>query len=879
MATTLAASPEPRRYGHFTQGTIPAWSVLALALCGTVLAWYVTDAATRSEERQRFKAEINAVRLDLEERLHAYEQVLRGGVSVFHSWPTVTRASWRSYIENLQIAENYPGIQGIGFSQLIRPADRRSHVLAVRAEGLPEYRIWPEGERDIYTSVVYLEPPDWRNQRALGFDMFQEPVRRAAMERARDTGLASLSGRVTLVQETDQAIQPGFLMYLPVYETPSPADEAQRRLQLVGYVYSPFRMRDFMRGLLGGRDRRVAMQVFDGPEPTEEALLYEGRAWDARYAAEAPFIETVRVALGGRTWTLEFAALPSMGADRSEPQLVAAGGLVTSFLLWVITLVLASHRAQVTAANQQLRLDIARREQIEAQLRDTESSFRYLFEKNPNPMWVFDRETLEILEVNDAAVKHYGYPREEFRRMRITELRPAEEVPRLEEFLRRRGTGLSASGEWQHLTKDGRRIDVEISGYTLEFQHRPATLVVARDITDSKRAEARLLEGQKMEAVGQLTGGLAHDFNNILTVVLGNAEMLEIALADDGRLRPLAEMITQSAQRGAELTHRLLAFARQQPLNPEIVDVNSLVRGLQDLLRRTLGEHVEIRLECGRGMWKAMVDAGQLESALLNLAINARDAMPQGGKLVIETRNVVLDEHYAAQHANVQAGEYVLLAVSDSGGGIAPDDLERVLEPFYTTKEKGKGTGLGLAMVYGFAKQSNGHLKLYSELGAGTTVNLYLPRAVGDDEPTSRQPRTSVTQGGTETVLLVEDDALVRSYAETQLAALGYQVVSAGDGPEALEIIRKQQDIDLLFTDVIMPGGLNGRELAEAARAIRPELKVLFTSGYTENAIVHHGRLDPGVTLLGKPYRRSELAAKVREALADERPGDNRRDV
>lgn len=398
-------------------------------------------------------------------------------------------------------------------------------------------------------------------------------------------------------------------------------------------------------------------------------------------------------------------------------------------------------------------------------------------------------------------------------------------------------------------------------------------IAVKQDITDRMALEEQLQRAQRLEAIGQLTGGIAHDFNNILTVVLGNAELLGEALADDPHLQPLAGMITNGAQRGAELTHRLLAFARKQPLNPEIVDVTGLVRGMQKLLHRTLGEHVEVELECREPLWLALVDSAQLESALLNLAINARDAMPAGGKLVIETHTAVLDEDYTAHHAEVMPGEYVLLTVSDSGCGIAPENLQRVLEPFYTTKEKGKGTGLGLSMVYGFVKQSKGHLKLYSEPGEGTTVKLYLPRSTDGCDVAADTSSKPFATGGSETILVVEDDELVRSHAEAQLVAMGYRVIVAAGGAQALAVLREHEPVDLLFTDIVMPGGMNGRELAEAARAIRPGLRVLYTSGYAENAIVHHGRLDPGVRLLGKPYRRSELAVKVREALAGEVPG------
>ena len=386
--------------------------------------------------------------------------------------------------------------------------------------------------------------------------------------------------------------------------------------------------------------------------------------------------------------------------------------------------------------------------------------------------------------------------------------------------------------------------------------------------SDIDELNTRLQQSQRMEAIGQLTGGIAHDFNNLLTVVSGNAELLLEELQRDPAQRQLVEMIAAAAQRGAALTQRLLAFARKQALDPKAVDLNRLVAGLDPMLRRTLGEHIQIELIRAAGLWPALVDQGQLENALLNLCLNARDAMPEGGRLTLETANVHLDEEYAARNSDVTPGQYVMLAVSDTGQGIASEHLQRVVEPFFTTKAKGKGTGLGLSMVYGFVKQSAGHLAIYSEPGQGTSVKLYLPRAVGEAAVAPAAAHSDGIVGGSETILLVEDDEAVRQVALAALRSFGYTVIEAHDGPSAMALLEQRNDIGLLFTDVVMPGGMNGRALADAARRLRPGLRVLYTSGYTENAIVHHGRLDAGALLLGKPYRRSELDRAVRAALA-----------
>ncbi len=396
---------------------------------------------------------------------------------------------------------------------------------------------------------------------------------------------------------------------------------------------------------------------------------------------------------------------------------------------------------------------------------------------------------------------------------------------------------------------------------------------IADEIRERMQVEETLRQAQKMEAIGQLTGGVAHDFNNLLTVIMGSLDSIRRQLDDPGdeldvaRLRRLQGMALQGAERASTLTSRLLAFARRQPLKPETIDVDKLATGLTDLLRRTLGERIALETVSTPGLWLARADRAELESALVNVAINARDAMPDGGKLTIETANVWLDEAYVkALTEPVPPGQYVLLAVADTGHGMDRKTLDRVFEPFFTTKAVGKGTGLGLSQVYGFVRQSGGHIRIYSEPGAGTTIKLYLPREVDPRAKVSSRPLETVADGGSETILVVEDHDGLREYSTSVLRELGYRVLEAAEGGEALELLRTREDVQLLFTDVVLPG-LNGRQLADQALLLRPDLKVLFTTGYTRNAIVHNGRLDQGVDLIGKPFTFAALAAKVREVL------------
>jgi signal transduction histidine kinase/CheY-like chemotaxis protein len=392
---------------------------------------------------------------------------------------------------------------------------------------------------------------------------------------------------------------------------------------------------------------------------------------------------------------------------------------------------------------------------------------------------------------------------------------------------------------------------------------------VVEEVRRRQEIEEVLRQSQKMEAIGQLTGGVAHDFNNLLTVIIGNIETVGRSLPAQHELQRMVAGALRGASRAALLTERLLAFSRRQPLMPQTVSVNTLVAGMSDLLRRTLGETVAIETVLAGGLWPAFVDTSQLENALINLAVNARDAMPDGGKLTIETANCRLDEAYAAMHDEVRPGQYVGIFVTDTGTGMAKEVVAQAFEPFFTTKETGQGTGLGLSQVYGFIKQSGGHVKIYSEVGQGTTVKLYLPRHRGAEAGAGEDLilREIARARPGETVLIVEDDPDVREYTVEIVGELGYRVLSAEDGASALALLETHREVDLLFTDIVLPGGMNGRQLADVASRRHPGLKVLFTTGYARNAIVHQGRLDPGVEVAFKPFTYSELAAKIRRIL------------
>ncbi len=546
-----------------------------------------------------------------------------------------------------------------------------------------------------------------------------------------------------------------------------------------------------------------------------------------------------------------------------------------------------------------------------AHSRASEERARALLDAAPDALVVVDG-TGHIVMVNAQTEQLFGYLREELLGQSIEVLVPerahAGHVEKRQRFIdhpsvRPMGSGLDLAGR----RKDGSEVPVEISLSPLQTRDGVLVSAAIRDSTerraaqqalhaaheeleqrvrertaeleqtnralqaemaDRQKAESALYQAQKMEAVGQLTGGVAHDFNNLLTVIMGNLQILAKQLHTDALASELIQAALKAAKRGSDLNRTLLAFSRKQRLVPVALNVNELIDGMVGILRRTLGEQVQIVLQRAESIPLAMADPAQLETALLNLAVNARDAMPQGGTLTIETDAVAFDEHSAALEGDLQPGRYVMLAVSDVGIGMTPEVAARVFEPFFTTKETGKGSGLGLAMVYGFAKQSGGHVKIYSELGIGTTVKLYLPEVTAPAEALIEATETQIVHPtGCETILVVEDEDDVRQLAVRVLSALGYRIFQAADGESALAILEREPKVALLFTDVVLPGGMNGPDIARQARVLRPKLKVLYTSGYTGNAIQQLEALNVEVSLISKPYAIDDLAQTVREIL------------
>ena len=509
--------------------------------------------------------------------------------------------------------------------------------------------------------------------------------------------------------------------------------------------------------------------------------------------------------------------------------------------------------------------DVTERRRAQQELKRSERRYRLLFESNPQPMWVFDRESLAFLAVNEATVAQYGYTREELLQMTLKDIRPPEDVPALLEDVQKPEVRLHHDGPWRHRKRDGTVILVEVTAHPIQYEGRNACLVLATDITERQRLEEQIQQSQRLESIGRLAGGVAHDFNNLLTVINGYAAQILTELPAHSVVAQRVREISGAGQRAATLTQQLLAFSRRQVIEPRVLNMNHVISDMEEMLRRLIGEDVALIIRRSADLRNIRADAGQMQQVVMNLAINARDAMPRGGTLILETSNVVLGEEYRERHPDVRPGPYIVLSVTDTGTGMKPEVQKRIFEPFFTTKPPGSGTGLGLATVHGMVRQSEGWIWVYSEPGNGTTFKIYLPatkEAVAEPSEMAKQDLR-----GTETILVVEDQNDVRQLAVAILERYGYRVLSATGGEDALALAEEfRGTIHLLLTDMVMPG-MNGKDLAKQLMAQRVR-HVLFMSGYTETAIEHRGILQSGLEYIQKPFTPESLAEKVKAVLA-----------
>ena len=992
-----------------------ALAVLVVALLATWFVWRSASTEVQTAQRAEFAYQVRQLERRITDRMATYEQVQRGTQAFLLGSMRVAPDDFHTFVASLRLDQTYPGIQGVALAEIVAPSQLEAHVRAMR-QRLPDYQVHPVGPRAQYSAITHIEPFTGLNLRASGFDMLTDPTRRAAMERARDTGQAAASGKVRLIQENGKDAQAGLVMYLPVYRRgAATATVEQRRESIIGWVGAPFRMDDLMAGLVGERAQDIALSIYDGERADDSARLYRSR--QESLVAPAMFAATSRVLIAGRPWTLQMRSAPLFEARvRSDrPQIIASVGTAAAFLLALLVWSLASGRTRA----------VALAAHMTDQLRESEYRWKYALEGAGDGVWDWNRATDEVVysqrwkqmlgygdsDIDNSAktwrtlihpddegqvqasLRAYaastsasyeaqfrmrckdgswrwirargmavtrnaaGHPlrtigthsditrsKQDEQTLLDANVRLAAEQHRVRVILDHthdafiavgpdgrvsdwnakaeamfgwsaaevvgrdlatllippairddynatfhryasRGAGAAPRNviETTTLHRDGHEVPVELAVAGIPQAGGSAAGVVSafvRDISERKAAERQAAErskalddarsalqhAQKLEAVGKLTGGVAHDFNNVLHIIGGNLQLMQLWHRDDARLHQRLRSMQAAVDKGAKLSSQLLAFGRRQPLQPLVVNPLQTLQAMDDLLQRALGEAVRVQIEADDELWNTLVDPGQWENVILNLAINARDAMADGGVLTIGLRNVTMDAGHAVL-PELPAGDYIRFTFADTGAGMNAEVITQAFEPFFTTKPVGQGTGLGLSMAYGFVKQSGGHIALESRPGEGTTVVIYLPRSVlqSDSKAAATQPNAI---GGDETILVVEDDADVRATAVSTLMELGYRVLEAEDGTSALAILRHGIHIDLLFTDVVMPGPVSSTELAALARQHMAGIAVLFTSGYTRDALTTGGRLDAGVRLLSKPYRREQLAQQVRDALA-----------
>ncbi|KQY05676.1 diguanylate cyclase [Massilia sp. Root133] len=738
------ARPAPRSPVH-----LPLLLAALAFLAALIVTYMVAGNAQRTAAAElagnfNFRARDMAASID--RRMDVYEEVLLATSGFLRGSVEIDRGAFAEYYDLLRLNEHFPGIEALGIAAIVPPGRVDAHVAAMRAEGFRDYAIKPPGPRPVITSITRIEPFSGRNLRAFGYDMFSEPVRRAAMEQARDTGHAAATGKVVLVQEGGNGGQPGFLMYMPVYEAGLVHDSLDaRRAAIVGWVYAPFRMNDLMRGLGGEHADDLLVEIYDGLAPTADALLYRSSRGAPGRKPLLSYQTTVDSA--GRTWTVVIHSMPRFEAslERRTTVAIALTGVGLGMLLALVVWLLASERRRALQLAQGMTVELrASRDRIDAERERVRLILQTAYDA-----FIAIAPDGRITDWNLQACKLFGWREDEAVGHDVLDLLvPTSERAAWRDCLAQfaqRGTCAMLTGptETTALTRDGHAIPVEVAMTPLPTKHGYGVTAFVRDIRPRKEtaererqrqqgleeARAALLRSQKLEAVGKLTGGVAHDFNNILHIISANVQLM-LRSDDNGRKRLLN--ILDAVERGKKLAAQLLAFARRQPLHPSVVNLAQLIERMDALLHRAAGDSVAIRLTIPPDLWNVLVDPNQLENVLLNLVINARDAMEGGGNVTITLANATIDPADQLAYPGIRPGEFVTIAVSDTGSGMPPDVIERAFEPFFTTKPEGKGTGLGLSMAHGFVKQSGGHIRLASREGEGTTVTIYLPRALQD---------------------------------------------------------------------------------------------------------------------------------------------------
>jgi len=887
-----------RQSGLLTKRGAP-WIIGAL---GILLSLFALEELRRFDDARVHAAldlRADARARDIEGKIDSLKNPLGELSALMATQREMTRDDFQRFAVNVRQREL--SINRLSWMPRVTRDELAGFEAQQRANGATGFRILerkgdeqvPVEDRVEYFPVVYdVSFDDTVSER--GLDAASDPLRRDAMMQAVDAGAPVATEPVRLASTTEP--QPSYIVFSPVYRGGIvPRSVGERRAKLVGYVASSLRFASALDA--AARDTPLAdetLRVYMGShaasaesEPPVVVYLPSLRRFvagtgDAALAAPDSWIIVKSFREFGQPWTLAL-ELPSAELARLRSPVTLALPAATLLLTLLLVAYLlrgqrrmrtaereaATHKGELSRSNEALNREAQEREAAQSELARTNTMLERIVGASPMAI-ICVSPNRNVVIWNHAAERIFGYNADEVigRPYPLVPPEIRDEFDRL--FMEALSGEVQQGVEMQHRRKDGKIIDVLFSGAAV-YDERDAlrgVIYELEDVTERKLVEERLTQAEKMESVGQLTGGLAHDFNNILGAVIGNLDLLEERLGQDKVAAGFARASLDAALAGAELVKRLLAFSRRQPLKPARTDLRTAIRDFLPLLRRTLGEQVRIESRIASDCWPVMTDAVQLESAVLNLAVNARDAMPYGGTVKIECRNLGVDENQAAAENDLQPGDYVVLTVADSGTGMTPEVMAHAFEPFFTTKAQGAGTGLGLSMVFGYAKQSGGTVKLLSEQGKGTTVRLYLPRAVNDEETAERGAAAATAEPtGSERILYVEDNPQIRKMGEAMLKKLGYKVTVAPDADAALEFFEEGGKFDLLFSDVVMPGRLNGTGLGRELRARDPSIKLLFATGFASPGVARDKLEALGAHLITKPYRRGELARTLRRIL------------
>ncbi len=837
-----------------------AWYVLAISMMLTIAFSLHRKSSIDSTLEHEFVFRCDEIGHRISSRLEDHARLLSGAAALFNASDSVSREEWRIFANSQKLGKQLPGVQALGFVPLISRSELPDHIQGMRKDGFPEYTVWPAGDRDFYVPVIYIEPFSGRNLQAIGYDAFSEPVRRDAMERARDTGAAALSGKIILVQEAGGNAQAGSVMVVPVYRTGTQSDTLeQRRAAIYGWVSSPCRMADLIEGTLNVaklKADRIHLELFDGNNQVRQNQLYA--CCPAQCKSLRPcgrFTRTIPIDFNGHNWTLRMTVVNRglFAAQYSELWLTLCGGTIISIILFALICTLQNTRIRAQRMAQDLTLD----------LQQSVERYQSLLQTAMDGFWLLDMQG-HILECNETYRQMSGYSLQELLTLRITDLdgceSPAETAAHI--------VKITAQGEdrfvTRHRRKDGTLYDVEISA-----QYRPVEggrmVAFIRDITERKKTEAELQKIQKLQSVGVLAGGIAHDFNNILMGLFGNISLAKNDIPPDhASFKPL-EDAEKSMNRAIRLTKQLLTFSKGGEPIIESVDLGSVIEEVAQF--DLSGSDVRLFHEQAPDLWRARVDKGQIQQVISNLTTNARQAMPNGGHLHIRLENETIKD---SAMNGLCPGKYIRVTVQDEGGGISPAIIDRIFDPYFTTKQS--GCGLGLATTHSIVVKHGGHIAVVSQLGKGTTFTLYLPASDVLDPVADKPADTSrgVVSPSTR-ILVMDDEEYIRMIVPRWVKELGCTTLAAADGCEAVKLYQQAMErgapFDVLILDITIPGGMGGYEVLKEILAINPDAKAIVSSGYADSPMMSKYSFYGFMGVLPKPYTQSQLHEVLAQVL------------